>query len=132
VGTAGGVRARGSSCEQAVHSAAKRSSGVKQSTAEDHGRRKGKDLTCGPFLSAGVALARFAGLWAGAGVVVADRAREKRAAGEERVLGLAANGPGSGECVCGLGRVSCWARGERVGRATAEGSEGEWAGLGLG
>ena len=31
-----------------------------------------------------------------------------------------------------LGCVSCWARGERVGRATAEGSEGEWAGLGLG
>ena len=81
---------------QAFHSVAKRSSGAKQSMAEDHGRRKGKDLTCGPFLSAGVALARFAGLRAGAGVVVADRARERQAASEERVLGHAANGLGSG------------------------------------
>ena len=126
------VGSRRSGSSEVAHSSARHSSGAKQSTAEDHGRRKGKDLTCGPFLSAGVALARFAGLRAGAGVVVADRAREKRAAGEERVLGHAANGPGSGECGCGLGCVSCWARRERVGRATAEGSEGEWAGLGLG
>ena len=54
------VGSRRSGSSEVAHSSARHSSGAKQSTAEDHRRRKGKDLTRGPFSSAGAALARFA------------------------------------------------------------------------